>query len=198
MLEILKWVKSKLPFIWTIIEWFNGLLVKLFYGGKIKKAIKQSLPYTDEHGYTYRVIEKTDIDGLVELMERQPEGFDQFFKPHRFDKKGFLQTYRNKTFLMLGTFDGSKIIGYSFIRFFVNNKSFRGKMVDAAYQGQGIAKHMGTLMSDIAFGAGFRLFATISKHNVKSMASSKSVNSIKIIKELEDDYCYIEYFPKSK
>jgi len=38
--------------------------------------------------------------------------------------------------------------------------------------------------------AGFRLFATISKANLSSIASSKAVNSIQIIEELPGDYIY--------
>ena len=48
-------------------------------------------------------------------------------------------------------------------------------------------------MTNIAFNAGFRLFATISKANLSSIASSKAVNSIQIIEELPGDYIYVEY-----
>lgn len=98
---------------------------------------------------------------------------------------------------MFGTFDGDQIIGYFFIRFFINRKAFRGKMVDAKYQGKGIAKKMGILMTEIALGSGFRLFATISRENMSSLASSKAVNQIKVVEELKDNYLYVEYLPKA-
>ena len=55
---------------------------------------------------------------------------------------------------------------------------------------------MGKLMTDICLLLNFRVFATISKKNVKSMASSQAVNRIRIIKELPDDYLYVEYLLK--
>ena len=93
-------------------------------------------------------------------------------------------------------FDKDKIIGYFFIRFFANRKAFRGKMVDVNFQGRGIAKNMGRIMTDVALGAGFRLFATISKDNLSSLASSKAVNEIRIVAELDNNYIYIEYLSK--
>ena len=69
-------------------------------------------------------------------------------------------------------------------------------MVDVNFQGRGIAKNMGRIMTDVALGAGFRLFATISKDNLSSLASSKAVNEIRIVAELDNNYIYIEYLSK--
>lgn len=55
---------------------------------------------------------------------------------------------------------------------------------------------MGRLTTEICQLAGFRLFATISRNNVKSISSSKAVNDICIIKELPNDYLYVEYLLK--
>ena len=55
---------------------------------------------------------------------------------------------------------------------------------------------MGLVTTQICHDMGFRLFATISKKNVKSMAYSKAVNEVRVIKELADDYIYVEYLLK--
>ena len=47
-------------------------------------------------------------------------------------------------------------------------------------------------MSKIASNAGFRVYATISKDNVSSLKSAKYGSSIEIIKELHDNYLYVE------
>lgn len=97
---------------------------------------------------------------------------------------------------MIGVFDDQQLIGYCFLRCFFNKRAFRGKIVDVKYQGRGIAKQMGNLTTEICQLLKFRLFATISKDNVRSMASSRAVNRVKIVKELPNDYLYVEYLLK--
>ena len=143
--------------------------------------------------YTYRELLKSDLQGLTDLLSKQPDGFDQYFKPHKFDIDSLRLMFENKSFKMLGVFDDSEIVGYFFIRFFANKKAFRGKMVDSNHQRQGIAKNIGRITTNIALDAGFRLFATISKNNFSSWYSSSAVNEIRIIKELPNNYLYIEY-----
>ncbi|CDN30865.1 hypothetical protein BN938_0761 [Mucinivorans hirudinis] len=194
IVRLLKFLKNKSPFVWQAIEYCNGLAVSLFYGNKIRKA---TMPvFTNDKLFAYRELSVCDLTALETMLSCQPYGFDEFFKPHNFDIKTLKRLFRNPAFLMLGAFDGEKIAGYFFIRFFTNRTAFRGKMVDAKYQGKGIAKEMGRIMTEIALGAGFRLFATISKSNYGSMASSVAVNEIKIIKELPNNYLYIEYSRK--
>ena len=55
---------------------------------------------------------------------------------------------------------------------------------------------MGKASTAVAQKLGLRIFGTISKENVTSMASAAAVNEIRIIKELPNDYLYIEYLPK--
>lgn len=191
IIELLKKIKTSCPGIWSFIEGFNGFLVSFLYGGAIQKQVERNFDSVNE--IAYRVLQREDAESLVELIASQPKGFDEYFKPHAFDLSTFRKVLQNRTYLLIGAFDGNKLIGYCFLRFAVNKAAYRGKMVDKTYQGRGIAKQMGIFMTRIAIGAGFRLFATISKHNLASMHSSKAVNEIKVIKELPDDYVYIEY-----
>lgn len=56
---------------------------------------------------------------------------------------------KEPSFLMMGVFDGNKLIGYFFLRFFMNRHSFTGYLVDYNYQGQGIAAKWGVLCSEL-------------------------------------------------
>lgn len=195
ILSIVKTIREKLPFIWNLIEWVNGEVISILYLKKIKKTTEKvfDLVISD---YEYRVLREDDLSALCLMLSMQPKNFDIFFKPHDFDIESLRKVFKNKAFLMFGVFDKDKIIGYFFIRFFANRKAFRGKMVDVNFQGRGIAKNMGRIMTDVALGAGFRLFATISKDNLSSLASSKAVNEIRIVAELDNNYIYIEYLSK--
>lgn len=195
ILSIVKTIRERLPFIWKLVEWANSWAISVLYLRKINETAERVLDSVVSD-YKYRVLREDDLSALCLVLAMQPKGFDVFFKPHDFDIDSLRKTFKNKAFLMLGVFDENEIIGYFFIRFFVNHKAFRGKMVDVNFQGRGIAKNMGIVMTDIALGAGFRLFATISRDNLSSLASSKAVNEIRVVEELDDNYIYVEYLSK--
>ena len=89
--------------------------------------------------------------------------------------------------------DGNKLIGYFFLRFFMNRHSFTGYLVDYNYQGQGIARKMGRAMFRIAWTNHFRTFTTVSRNNSRALAAYRAINDFKVVKELPDNYIYIEY-----
>ena len=97
---------------------------------------------------------------------------------------------------MFVALDGNRIVGYCFLRCFANGKAFRGKIVDYRYRNRGIAKQMGIVTTQVATVMGLRMFGTISRHNYASKHSSEAVNEIRVIRELPDDYLYIEYLSK--
>ncbi len=191
MISLLKKIKHTFPWLWDTIEYLNGRCVRLFHGRKIDCAINTALLAVDSE-YVYKRLSKAYIGQLVEFISQQPVGFDTFFKPHGFTAKDFKRVLTNGTFNLIGVFDSDKLIGYCFIRFFINKSAFRGKIVDKEYQGRGIAKQMGLIMSKVASNAGFRVYATISKDNVASFKSAKYGSSIEVIKELPDNYLYVE------
>lgn len=197
MLNLLKYIKRSCPWIWYLIEYINGLLIKVFYGRRIKLAIRDALFLKHDMPYEYRQLQLEDAGNLLDFISNQPEGFDKYFSPHPFDLKNFRRVLSNGTFVLIGVFDHKDLVGYCFLRFFVNKSAFRGKIVDYKYQGRGIAKHMGQIMTNIASDAGFHVYATISTSNVASLQSAKSGAQIKVIKELPDDYIYIEILKDS-
>jgi hypothetical protein len=146
--------------------------------------------------YTYKLLAKEDMQSLATFFVNQPQEAYTFFNPHKLDEKSLIKKNKDKAFVMIGAYYDGQLVGYCFLRCFFNKQAFRGKIVDVQYQGRGIAKQMGVLTTNICIVLGLRLYATISKKNVKSMASSKAVNDVRIVKELEDDYLYVEYLLK--
>ncbi len=195
MLRLLIYIKHHLSFIWFFIEWLNSVVFQLLYGRILNNNLKKLLE-TYQGEFNYRFLQDKDVPVLADFFSRQPEEAFKFFKPHGFDVCSLRKKIKDCAFIMVGAFQGEKMVGYCFLRCFFNKHAFRGKIVDVEYQGRGIAKQMGKLMTDICLLLNFRVFATISKKNVKSMASSQAVNRIRIIKELPDDYLYVEYLLK--
>lgn len=219
--EIAHFVKERFGFIWDMVEWGNGTAFSLMKGNAMKKIPSVLKECSDK--YEIRVADVADVDGLVKFFANQPEEAFTFFKPHEFDAKAVEKVVKNKaflTFIVLSNDNTStssaqaanidhsnlsnpsnisepkQIVGYFFLRCFVNGKAFRGKIVDKDYQGRGIAKLMGVAMTKVATTLGVRMFGSISPENYASLASAKASNEIKIHKTLENGYYYIEFLEK--
>ncbi len=187
-------LRDRFGFIWNLVEWGNALVFALTHKAALKKipAILQECSGT----YTLRVAGLADASALATFFAEQPEEAFKFFKPHAFDEKPLSKIISNKAFLTFLVLDDEKIVGYFFLRCFVNGKSFRGKIVDYRYRGKGIAKLQGFAATKVASALKMRVFGTISPENYASLASSKAVNEVRIVETLENGYYYIEYLPK--
>lgn len=187
-------LRDKFGFLWNIIEWINALFFALTHRAALKKI--PEILRECSGAFTLRLAEPADAAPLATFFAEQPEEAFKFFKPHEFDEKTLSKIIRNKAFLTFLVLDGQKIVGYFFLRCFVNGKSFRGKIVDYRYRGKGIAKLQGLVATKVASALGVRVFGTISPENYASLASSKAVNETRILKTLDNGYYYIEYLPK--
>jgi hypothetical protein len=134
----------------------------------------------------------------VTFFANQPEEAYEFFKPHDFDATSIKKVIDNKAFQSIVVWKEQTIVGYFFLRCFVNGKCFRGKIVDKNWQGRGIAKQMGIVMTKVSQALGMRMFGSISPENYASLASAKASNEIKIHQTLDNGYYYIEFLPKQE
>ena len=194
MYRIAHWLQKRLPFVWRLVELLNSFLFSIRYRKGLSSINDVLIPYQDD--YSIRLAEHGDVDRLVTFFNEQPEEAFKFFNPHPFDAKTIARLIKNKAYLFFVVLKEEQIVGYFFLRCFFNGKCFRGKIVDYRWRNRGIAKLMGKVSTDVAVHLGLRIFGTISKDNVASMASSSAVNEIKIIEYLPNDFVYIEYLPK--
>lgn len=187
-------LRDRFGFLWNLVEWGNALVFALTHRAALKKipAILQECSGM----YTLRLAELTDAAALATFFTEQPEDAFTFFRPHAFDEGVLKRIIRNKAFLTFLVLDKEKIVGYFFLRCFVNGKSFRGRIVDYRWRNRGIAKLMGITMNKLIVLLHVRLFGSISPDNYASLASTRAVNDIHIIKILDNGYYYIEYLPK--
>ena len=188
-------LRDRFGFLWNLLEWLNALVFVLTHRAGLKKipAILQEC----SGAYTLRLAELTDAAALATFFAEQPEDAFTFFRPHAFDEGSLKKIIRNKAFLTFLVLDKEKIVGYFFLRCFVNGKSFKGYMVDYSYRGLGLAKLEGMAMNKVNEILGLRMFGSISPHNPASLAAAKAVNKLKIIEILENCDYYIEFLPKS-
>ena len=189
-------LRDKFGFLWNIIEWCNAFVFALTHKSALQK-IPEILQECSGQ-YTLRVAAPADAAPLAKFFADQPEDSFKFFKPHAFDEKALSKNIKNRAFLTFLVLDGRKIVGYFFLRCFVNGKSFRGRIVDYHWRNKGIAKLMGLTMNKIIALLNVRLFGSISPDNYASLQSTKAVNDIRIIKTLDNGYYYVEYLPKKE
>ena len=187
-------IRDKFGFLWNIIEWCNAFVFALTHKGALQKI--PGILQECSGQFTLRVAAPADAAPLATFFAEQPEEAFKFFKPHAFDEKTLSKIIRNRAFLTFLVLDGEKIVGYFFLRCFVNGKSFRGRIVDYRWRNRGIAKQMGLTMNKIIAVLNVRLFGSISPDNYASLQSTKAVNDIRVIKTLDNGYYYIEYLPK--
>lgn len=195
--ELAHFIKDKCGFLWDAVEWGNAFMFALRYKKKLRE-VPQVLESICNDTFIIRMTEKTDVEKLVTFFTEQPESAFEFFNPHGFDSKSVSKVLNNKAFQTFVVVEDEIIIGYFFLRSFVNGKCFKGRMVDYRQRNRGIAKLMGMAINEIAIHLGLRIYTTISPDNYASLASTKAVNDIKIVKTLENGYYYIECTPKSK
>lgn len=193
--EIAHVIKARFGFLWDAIEWGNAEVFALIHRGEMKR-IPELL--SDCSGrYRLRLATREDVEQMRAFFEAQPEEAFRFFQPHEFNEKGIKKVVLNKSFLTFVALDGNEIAGYFFMRSFVNGKTFKGYMVGIDHRGQGVAREMGIAMNRVARELGLRMFKSISPENPASLAVTKKVNDIEIIKTLDNGDMLIECFEKA-
>lgn len=191
--EIAHIIKDKLSFLWEIVETVNGWLFTCRYHKQLQKVDDLLAGLSQE--YVIRQATQADAKSLVQFFKEQPEHAFEFFKPHDFDERTIKKIIRNKAFQTFLVLKDEQILGYFFLRSFINGKCFRGRIVDYRAYGKGIGKLMAIAIEKIAIYEGLRMFASISPDNLASLESAKSVSDVKIIKVLKNGYYYIEVTP---
>ena len=191
--RILLYIKHHLPFIWSGVEWLNALLFKILHFKRLIGISNQIIAKYTLSGFSFRKLEKIDLIELERFLKSQPPKRVAFFKPHRCDIESVKKVYKNPSFLMLGVFNDSQMVGYFFLRCFWNKKCFVGRLVDKNYEGKGIGKVMSEIMYNIAWSSGFRCLSTISKNNHLVMRSHAKNINMKKLKELANNYLLVEF-----
>ncbi len=196
MEKILIFIKHHFGFLWKIIEWGNGLLFSFLFRSRLEKVLPAIFRELNGSPVSYRKLIPSDAEGLYELIHSQ-EGADlEYFQPHKFDIETIRRQFQNRSFLMMGVFDGNSIIGYFFLRFFANKKCFVGRLIDRNYRGKGIGLTMNKIMYETSWRMGFRCLSTISRNNLAVMGAHAKNPTMVVLKELANDYLLVEFVRK--
>jgi hypothetical protein len=193
MEKILIYIKHRFRFLWRIIEWLNAIVFSFFYHSKLRRVLPGVLEEFSKPPFSYRKLIPEDSEILFELIKTQDPSDLEYFKPHGFDIQSIRKQFKNRSFLMMGVFDKEKITGYFFLRFFANRRSFVGRLIDREYRGKGIGQVMNDIMYETTWRMGFRCLSTISQNNIAVMKAHSKNQSMKVIKNLPNNYLLVEF-----
>jgi len=193
IIRILLYIKHKLPFIWKFVDWLNASLFRILYNKKFKTIVQTAFERHYFSSFESHTLLHPDIPALRDLIQRQTPERLTYFQPHDFDEKSLSRLVENPSFLMMGVFDGARMVGYFFLRCFWNKKCFVGRLIDNDYEGKGIGSAMNLIMYEIAWNMGFRCLSTISRHNSAVMKSHSRNPNMIVLKELDNDYLLVEF-----
>jgi len=189
MIEIFKMLKNRIPILWNIIEYTNGLLIHLFYGSMLDEISRKMINSKHLLKYKCERAKITDTDKLYQYMKRLGEEDIVYFKPFEFDKSSISNVLASGTYQLYLVYetDGNNIIGFFFIRYFINRKCFLGFYVDSEFRSRGIGKAMIRAIADSIHFSCFQLYSTVCEENQASLNAHLSAAPFEIIERLNSN-----------
>src|SRR5574344_102499 len=182
------YLQNHCSWIWDGIEMVNSFLCGLRIGKQddLKNCLLQDV----------RLADKNDAGRLADFFAQQPMENFKWFRPHAFDEKTLRELLERRSYIIYVQEEDGEMIGYAFLRCFMNGKCFLGKMVDYRHQGKGVSTKLCEVGMNIADRIGFRMFESINKGNIGSMKSSQKACDVIVVEELENGDILIEDRPK--
>lgn len=181
-------LQEKFPWLWECVEAINAMLCGLKIGGtgRLQECLMGDV----------RIADINDAGRLTDFFARQPEESFKWFRPHGFDVETMRKLLGRKSYIIYVLEEEDVIIGYAFLRCFINGKCFLGKMVDVNHQGKGVCTKLCKVGMDIAQKTGFRMFESINKENIGSMKASQKACDVIVVEELDNGDLLIEDRPR--
>lgn len=198
MERFLIFIKHRLPFFWSVIEEVNGFMFSLLFKKRLDKTLASVFAEHAQIPFSYRVLHRDEAEALYNLIAIQDPADLEYFNPHGFDLIAIKRQFKNRSFIMMGAFDGESLIGYFFLRFFINRKSFVGRLIDKNYRGHGIGKVMNDIMYNVSWRMKFRCLSTISRNNSLVIKAHSQNHLMRVLKELNNNYLLVEFIPEKQ
>ena len=185
--ELAHTLQARMPWLWEGVEAINGMVCGWKTGDV--QSLRSRLPEG------MRIADVNDAGRLADFFARQPEESYRWFRPHGFDEGTMRKLLSRKSYIIYVLEEEGEVVGYAFLRCFMNGKCFLGKMVDVNHQGKGVCTKLCKAGMDIAQEAGFRMFESINKENIGSMKASQKACDVIVVEELEGGDLLIEDRP---
>ena len=120
MYRLAHWLKDKIPFLWSFIEFLNMLLFRVKYGKKVLSI--DDILYKYQGKYLIREATLNDLEVILTFFSEQPQETFKYFSPHKFDLETVSRLINNDAYLFFIVMNDKQMVGYFFLRcFFMEN-----------------------------------------------------------------------------
>ena len=143
-----------------------------------------------------RPLAASDVDVLDGFIGRLPPAYLKFFRPHGFDTRSLCTVLASSAYLTYGLFVEGKLCAYAMLKLTPMKSAFIGRLVAPELNGLGIGKYLARYLYWQAALLGVVPYSTISKENIASIRSHKSIADFEIMKELPNNYLLIRFVQK--
>ena len=198
--KIIYYFKHHQPWLFLIIEYVSSIFVAFIFARRIEFALSKAGITGSIHMVPseIRPLKQRDLEQLSEFFVRSENVQLRFFKPHNFDRNSLRKILAAAGYMTYGLFWENKIIGYALLRITPFGEAYVGRIIDEEFQGLGLGKFLASYLYWQAHLARFSVRSTISKKNISSIQSHRSIENFKILSDLPNDYILIEFQNKER
>jgi RimJ/RimL family protein N-acetyltransferase len=187
MYIFLRYLKNKLPLIWSIFEIVNNALVRAVLQKKRYAIDACVLSQPSSQGIVYRSCKPSDATRISLFFQELGPDDRKYFSPFEFNLERIKAILRSSGFLFFSAERGNRIVGVFFLRFFFDGRAFLGFVVHKDARGLGIGKSMVSALKKGCLESGIRLFSSVSMQNIPSWKIHESCG-FKIKKRINGEY----------
>ena len=196
MLSRLIWLKHHCTWLWAVIENINNFFLFVLWNRRIwavRNRLAQPQPLAD--GFI-RLLNRQDVDILVEFLKQVTKEELVFFSPHGFDRNNIKYVLGSGGYLPIGFFVGNKMAGYFLMRLLCSKKAFIGRYLSSDFRRKGLGEKMALVLYDIGADLNFEVYSTISKDNLSSLKSHEGTGRMVVIKSMPNNYVLVKFRKK--
>jgi L-amino acid N-acyltransferase YncA len=188
LVEILKKVKLRYPVVWDWVEDINGILLDKSQPRRMSDIKRKISVFPPGHsGLVFRDAKKEDIPIIVEFLNHLSAEDVAHFRPFPFTDRSLDHVISCGTYQVYKAMSKGELVGFFFLRFFINSQCYLGFAVKSSYRGKGIGKKMIEAMASAVKDSGFQLMSTVCADNQASIKAHMAAAQFEIVSHLSSD-----------
>lgn len=187
LIETLKRLKLQYPIIWKWVEEINGILLSTTRSRQMNGVKRAILVFPLGQDLVFKDAKKGDIPIILGFLNHLSVEDVAHFRPFPFTDKSLDHVISCGTYQVYKAMSKGELVGFFFLRFFINSQCYLGFAVKSSYRGKGIGKKMIEAMASAVKDSGFQLMSTVCADNQASIKAHMAAAQFEIVSHLSSD-----------